>query len=547
MKIYLIAAGGSGAKVAEALIHLCGAGLGPDSLRILSVDTDDDNGNLSRLTSSHTSYLDCRKYKWSRGGSRATNNPVLFSTDISFQKLSALTPVANHGLTDTTITPNPYLDVLDLFFTKDEQATKCEEGFLARPNLGSLIMGKHLSDELAKTSNNPSSFLSSLRNDLNAGAEIRLVVAGSVFGGTGASVLPVAPDSILHALLAGQSPAAVTAIQNSWGNVAKSAVMLMPYFFPTGAPQQETETVDPSRFLADTRNALSHYHTSGIAAEYSNLYLVGADDSGQQRLSFCAGSSGQRNAPSIVELFAALACLEAPKADSTVQVLNPAENLKSVSLDNLPWPGGERGAVNFSLFLHAAVFTVRNRQSPMDRGILQFLNENDYATEIPLWPWAAEFLTDGAGKKIDYEPKIATRELSAYFLRFLLWASRISDSRGDLSLIEWSKSMDALPYWDALCAAKKGEEIPDMAEDKTLENPHPIAVTMVTACISALRRLRKNANHRGSQLLPETIKSISEITKSPLCTLPFGHDDFATAEAAVTLKLSAEYAQSFGN
>jgi hypothetical protein len=53
MKIYLIASGGSGAKVAEALIHLCGAGLGPDSLQILSVDTDDNNGNRSRLVYTH--------------------------------------------------------------------------------------------------------------------------------------------------------------------------------------------------------------------------------------------------------------------------------------------------------------------------------------------------------------------------------------------------------------------------------------------------------------------------------------------------------------
>lgn len=548
MKIYLIAAGGSGAKVAEALIHLCGAGLGPNSLKILSVDTDDTNGNRSRLASTHTAYLGCRKFRWSRGGPQAAGVPVPFATDISFQKLSALTPVSECGLRrDSSICPGQYGEILDLFFTEDEQITKCEQGFLARPNLGSLIMGKHLSDQLIYGQDVSGSFLSSMRDDLNAGSEIRLVVAGSVFGGTGASVLPVAPDSILKALLANQNPAAVTAIQNSWNSVPKAAVMLMPYFFPSGGSQQESETVDPSRFHADTRNALSHYHTSGIANEYSNLYLIGADDSGQQRLSFCTGSSGQRNAPSIVELLAALGCLESPAPQTPVCVLNPSENSDRIKLDSLPWPGGEAGAVDFSLFLHTAAFIVRSGKSPFDRGILQFLNGKSYASEIPLWPWAAEFLTGVDGKTSSPNPTAATRELSAYFLRLLLWGYRISDSRDDLSLIEWSKSTDALPYWDALCAAKKSGEIPDIVEDGTLENPHPLAVTMATACTSGLRRLRKDPNPRGSNLLAGTVKAITESTDPTLCTLPFGHDDFASAEAAVELKLYAEYAKSTDN
>ncbi len=549
MKIYLIAAGGSGAKVAEALIHLCGAGLGPSSLQILSVDTDDNNGNRSRLASTHTTYFDCRKYKWSKGGAPVSDVAVPFSTDITFQKLTARTSVSDWGLRNDRICPDQYGDVLDLFFTEDEQTTRCERGFLARPNLGSLIMGKHLSDQLDEESDNPSSFLASLRNDLNAGTAIRLVVAGSVFGGTGASVLPVAPDSILKALLSRQNNAAVTAIQKSWSDIPKSAIMLMPYFFPSGVPQQEKETVDPSRFHADTSNALSHYHSSGIAHEYTNLYLIGADGSGQQSLSFCDGSSGQRNAPSVVELIAALGCLDTPTKDDPIRILNPAEHSKSIMLDNLPWPGGERGASDFSLFLHMAAFTVRSKKSPMDRGILQFLNGKDFAKEIPFWPWAAEFLTDGNGKTISRDPSLATRELSSYFLRLLLWASRISDSRDDLSLIEWSKSDDGLMYWDALCAAKKSAVIPDMAEDSTLDNPHPLAITMAVACASALRRFRKNTKYNGPKLLPGTIPKVSECTDPIMCKLPFGVDDFVAAEKPLEpkipeLKLSGEYAKN---
>ena len=79
MKIYLISAGGSGgsgAKVAESLIHLCGAGFGPDSLGILSVDADDHNGNRFLLESRLPAYQDCSKFNWSRGASLDTDSNI---------------------------------------------------------------------------------------------------------------------------------------------------------------------------------------------------------------------------------------------------------------------------------------------------------------------------------------------------------------------------------------------------------------------------------------------------------------------------------------
>jgi hypothetical protein len=76
LKIYLISAGGSGAKVAESLIHLCGAGFGPDSLGILSVDADDHNGNRSLLESRPPAYQDCSKFNWSWGASLDSDSNI---------------------------------------------------------------------------------------------------------------------------------------------------------------------------------------------------------------------------------------------------------------------------------------------------------------------------------------------------------------------------------------------------------------------------------------------------------------------------------------
>ena len=46
-RCFFIGIGGTGAKCAEALIHLCAAGLGPDRCSIMLVDQDEPNGNAS--------------------------------------------------------------------------------------------------------------------------------------------------------------------------------------------------------------------------------------------------------------------------------------------------------------------------------------------------------------------------------------------------------------------------------------------------------------------------------------------------------------------
>ncbi len=46
--LFLLAGGGTGAKVAEALVHLCATGMGPEHVHVLFVDADTTNGNLQR-------------------------------------------------------------------------------------------------------------------------------------------------------------------------------------------------------------------------------------------------------------------------------------------------------------------------------------------------------------------------------------------------------------------------------------------------------------------------------------------------------------------
>src|SRR5665647_437482 len=73
---YLIGIGGTGARVIEAVVHLCAAGLGPDELSMFMIDPDAGNGNLDRTKKLITEYKNCRSKL------QKTEECHLFKTDI---------------------------------------------------------------------------------------------------------------------------------------------------------------------------------------------------------------------------------------------------------------------------------------------------------------------------------------------------------------------------------------------------------------------------------------------------------------------------------
>ncbi len=56
----IIAVGGTGAKVAESIVHAAAAGLGPSELLVGFVDQDQGNGNTDRARRSVEMYRDAR-------------------------------------------------------------------------------------------------------------------------------------------------------------------------------------------------------------------------------------------------------------------------------------------------------------------------------------------------------------------------------------------------------------------------------------------------------------------------------------------------------
>ena len=100
MENYLFCAGGSGARVLEAVMHLCAAGLGPDQFKILMIDPDATGGNLQITNQIINSYNSCEAAFGSKLGKSASffkTKFSLFAADGRGGVSGAWSPVGREG------------------------------------------------------------------------------------------------------------------------------------------------------------------------------------------------------------------------------------------------------------------------------------------------------------------------------------------------------------------------------------------------------------------------------------------------------------------
>ena len=255
--LFLITGGGTGSKVAEAFVHLCAAGLGPERLHILLIDSDTTNGNLNRTIDTIKAYEKMQRWSWeinirSRVGllKEQTKSMEFFKTKINYFELTdQISTVYTGGIRNLSTGPESQ-QLLDLLYDSSEQLATCEEGFHARPNLGCLLLTQHLQQKLPERA---AGFLNEMFKASSqaggTGSRIPVVATASVFGGTGASLLPIIRGCI-HSALSSNPAVSVNLEQFEWG-----AVKLLPHYLPN----RREGSVDPNRYLLDTASALQFY------------------------------------------------------------------------------------------------------------------------------------------------------------------------------------------------------------------------------------------------------------------------------------------------
>jgi hypothetical protein len=341
----LICAGGSGARILEALIHLCAAGLGPTKLRTFVIDPDAANGNLDVTKKLVERYVRCRTI---------FANDQFFRTELdliqSENELCTWIPVNTQQKFESVLnyhqlTPAQQ-EIVRLLFTQDELDMEMNVGFRGHPSLGAAALSL-----LPIYQANPADafwkkITTLIQHDVME-SEARVVIAGSVFGGTGASAI--------HPLV--RYLRSSMAEKENFQKLKVAAVALVPYFkfsssdAAAGAKANQDEVVARSEHFALAAKSAANYYDHLQRTkdwDFDAMYWMGDDT--PVNVKYCKGGSPQQNPAHFVELLGALACLDfglSPPSQKSCCYSGPLDieglkDLNPVTWKDLPLGEGTR-------------------------------------------------------------------------------------------------------------------------------------------------------------------------------------------------------------
>ncbi|HEY0152220.1 MAG TPA: hypothetical protein VGB92_09495 [Longimicrobium sp.] len=321
--LVFFALGGGGARVLEALLHLCSLGLGPARLRVLVVDPDEANGSVQRALRALNDYRDVRD-----GVGQGSEPEGFFRTEVELlaPDIPVWSPLAGDlGRPDTLFSTSvdhalmahgsPGLDTLfDLLYSARLRELDLSFGFRGVPSVGAVFMNRLVSEPM---------FAQLLAHAHADPGKWRFFATGSVFGGTGAAALP----AIVRALRAGDHPSWRGAEVRGVAREALGAALLLPYFKAPAAPEGEGDCVrEWSAALGE------HLDDPG----YGAYYLLG--DSIPRGLNqHVAGGAWQRNTAHFIEFFAALGALDFAARGGVPGGESPVYRILGLRGDNPEW------------------------------------------------------------------------------------------------------------------------------------------------------------------------------------------------------------------
>lgn len=328
--LFVIAIGGTGMRCLEAFVHLCAIGMfDNEEINILTLDTDQSNGNKGRVERLIELY---NKVKTdnpeSPGGS--PNSNTFFSSKLSLYRFYTDYSMANRSnyskLSATQgigqETEEDDHDLADLFLEHDTvQSFNLEHGYRAQTHLGSMLMyhgiveaACHYVENKAKATEPEQQLADFLTELQKSGTGARVFVFGSVFGGTGASSIPVVPEALKEA--------GNIISQNTidFNKVKFGATLLTEYFSfqsPSDAQRKDEKLIASSDYFAiNSQAALQFYQNDKTVKErYKRLYHIGwpAKDlnvSDSNNGNTITGGAEQKNACHVVELLSACAAYD---------------------------------------------------------------------------------------------------------------------------------------------------------------------------------------------------------------------------------------------
>lgn len=290
--LFLIAIGGTGMRCLESFVHLCAAGLfDNETIDILTLDTDQTNGNKNRVESLIGLYNDVKTADpTTPGGVERTDTffsaklkLYRFFTDYSKDNRSNFGAIsATPGLNQQQKDDNQ--DLSDLLFERNTvQQFQLNHGYRAQTHLGSMLM-YHGIVEAARNVKRGGSHVQEQERELAAfikeltknSANARVFVFGSVFGGTGASSIPIIPLAFSEAMRI--SSGGATTLNMS--KVLFGSTLLTDYFSFANPTQQQLAkdkvVADSNVFALNSQAAMKFYDGDVTTRNtYKRMYHIG--------------------------------------------------------------------------------------------------------------------------------------------------------------------------------------------------------------------------------------------------------------------------------
>lgn len=334
---FVLGIGGTGMRCIESLIHLCAMGMFDDTeIHLLALDTDKNNGNFSRLKEVKEAYCNA---KGSKEADRVALSNTFFSANLKYYEFSPnyeqkSTFRAVFGYDDTHYHNREEADLADLVFSNNVQNFNLRHGYRAQTHLGSMMM-YHSIIEAAQSprDNDLKRFLGRLTTAAQNG-QPRVFILGSVFGGTGASSIPIIPQAISRA-----AGIMSNGVANVLSNAYFGSTLLTAYFTfkaPTGSELSNQKVIATSdKFALNSQVAMMFYNDDKtVASTYQKFYMLGTsglDWDPMQKQSdriteTITGGEQQKNDSHYIELLAACAALSFYRMDESQLKDNKTQN-----------------------------------------------------------------------------------------------------------------------------------------------------------------------------------------------------------------------------
>lgn len=341
MSYYVIGIGGTGARCVEAFVHLCAAGLMPaGELNVYFVDADKTNGNLINARELITKYNNV-KDGLRRSGSTLGNSP-LFQSEINNNEIWSPFRKYESSVTLEDVFSYSSMEedtqhLFELLYTNKKRKMKFENGFLGWPSVGSSVIAKEYQS------------FDSLINKISHDNSAKVILMGSIFGGTGAAGIPTLAKLIKNSFNGGNRN---IELQGEGVKRTLGLVLMLPYFnFQT--KDLDDPNADSTNFKLKTKMALEYYHNQKLHDICDAIYTLSDDFTIPTSTATVKGGQEQKNNPHFLELYAGLFAVDFFANNSKFQENKHEKYFEAcrsireeINWSDLPYSGGKTDLIN---------------------------------------------------------------------------------------------------------------------------------------------------------------------------------------------------------